>query len=839
MKKLMTVLASAATALFAFGETLTSPQGANFEAYSEGAVFDAQKDDLGTTSGNKFWYSTAAAGEIGDISNHVGQVNVSVPDFFALEQTNENYLHIDASAPLFRSAVAHSNTFEPGEDYTFTGVDIGDGIYLDTLVQFTAADDAFQTDLESGDKIAISYVEHEDDLTTGENEAWTNFVIRAGAIVDEEFGQANYFATVPAGFNKDDWHRLTVRTIKDVGDGQVGFVIYLDGDMTKTLKFTNNVETGFNEERLSPLAKSFYEVNALYPSAVASAATGGTTISAASFSGTGALDDVVFTTTRPGFIQEAATVTVKWDVGFASVKINGTAVTDIEAGSSGEVVTLTGNTVDIEYTLAAGYEAGTFVGNWVSEDIEAPIEGTFTGVNAGATLELKSLKANFDVNGTHYEKVSEAIAAAVEAGTSSEAPATIKLLADYAGDIELSDAGYIVIDLAGKDINGAEYGINNSAATLTIINSTETIGHVTGVVGAVMIAGGSTTINNGIFDAAVVIDTETFELKLLGGQFLNCPDEIGDTNFYLNSFVDGSVTATAIANNYFQVGEGGEQPTTYDVTYTKPEHAEVVTDPATITGLAAGATVAFTVTPGEGYEYAEAPTGWTLDNGAIKMTYTVVAGTNEVTIPAPTAVIIGTYEVTVTPADNATYAAAYKDGGAEITPANDVLTVTVGKTIVITATAAEGYEYAEAPTGWTLSEGVITIEVSEAGTVAIPEPTAQQQGSYPSYIKGETAQGKYDTWKSYVEGASETVGDGEALEDAYLLNCKPSEVEAAKAAFKFTSISYDAEQSKWVTTTTTGYNGRGYNGTVTVKQYSDVGCKTESATGTFFKAVLQ
>ena len=75
--------------------------------------------------------------------------------------------------------------------------------------------------------------------------------------------------------------------------------------------------------------------------------------------------------------------------------------------------------------------------------------------------------------------------------------------------------------------------------------------------------------------------------------------------------------------------------------------------------------------------------------------------------------------------------------------------------------------------------------------------------------------------------------------DAYLLNCKPSEVEAAKAAFKVTSISYDAEKKAWVTATTTSYNKRDYNGTVTVKQYSDVGCTTPSVTGTFFRAVLQ
>ncbi|MBR6423770.1 MAG: hypothetical protein IKS47_03715, partial [Bacteroidales bacterium] len=156
MKKLMTVLASAATALFAIGVAKGDgfvTQGINFEVgYSAGDVFDAQKDDQGGTTYEKYWYSTAAAGEIGDISNSTATVGTAlVPDFFNASAAIGNYLHIDTSAPLFRSAVANT------QSGSFTGVDIGDGIYLDTLVQFTAADDEFQTDLDSGDKIAISY----------------------------------------------------------------------------------------------------------------------------------------------------------------------------------------------------------------------------------------------------------------------------------------------------------------------------------------------------------------------------------------------------------------------------------------------------------------------------------------------------------------------------------------------------------------------------------------------------------------------------------------------------------------------------------------------------------
>lgn len=82
----------------------------------------------------------------------------------------------------------------------------------------------------------------------------------------------------------------------------------------------------------------------------------------------------------------------------------------------------------------------------------------------------------------------------------------------------------------------------------------------------------------------------------------------------------------------------GDEPTTYAVTYSSIENVTVVTDPADTTALAAGATVAFTVTPASTHEYATVPTGWEAgENGAITMTYTVVAGQNVVTIPEPTA----------------------------------------------------------------------------------------------------------------------------------------------------------------------------------------------------------
>ncbi len=328
MKKLMTALATAATALFACGMANALPTGTSAEGGTAGAnLVTTAKDVDGDQTDNVYWYMAATDGDNGVVySNYVGETSVTTPiasrpDMFT-NVNNTTYLSLDTTSPLFRSVGSNDGTG------AFTGVaaDSGDGIYLDTLVKFTAADDVFGDDaLSNGvDKIAISYVEQSDEV---ENPI-TNFVVRAGRTVGNNFGAFNYTCTVANAqytFNKEDWHRLTVRTIANVGDGQVGFVIYLDGNMANLLRYDTGVDAGFGT--LSPTVANFYneDLHALFPSAVESGATGGSTISAASFSGTGAIDDIVFTSTKPEFINESVIVPFTADAGVAgiSVKVGG------------------------------------------------------------------------------------------------------------------------------------------------------------------------------------------------------------------------------------------------------------------------------------------------------------------------------------------------------------------------------------------------------------------------------------------------------------------------------------------------------------------------------------
>lgn len=846
MKKLMIALSAVAAAIFAVGTARGDGQlfnAVDFESYTVTA-FDASKtDDGASSSGDRYWFSTSNDGNV--ISNYTDAAlsGAAVPDFFKNENVNTNYLYLDTSAPLFRTIT--NNTQNVSE---FEGLPIGDGIYLDTLVKFTAADSAFAEDLTDGDKIAIEYVEHESENAPGDY-SYTNFVIRAGYLGNELI-QTNYFVAVPEGFNKENWYRLTVRAISGIdGDGHVGFAVYLNGS---ALAYEQDATIGDNFSATPGAIADLHTARTLYPSAVQSG-DDKTTISAASFSGTGAIDDVVFTSIKPGFINEASMVTIRWDTNaVASISIAGTAVTGVDFEAGEKTVPLDGTAILVEATAASNYDL-----------VYTPPEREGAGWNS-STQQFTGLEANdicvitgfvplFDVGGTHYGTIQAAVAAAQAAGTTAASPATLKLLSDVTGMIQLPSGEsdyYVVIDLAGKTIEDTDCAIYNQGAHLTITNSTATIGHVVGALAVAIdqaptvIAGGSI---DGVVDGAGDVQDVVY-LTITGGLFLDGDyDPVDNPAFYLADFVVAGQTPVhkEIDNaNYFQVGEPPTPPTTYEVTITGTANADYV---ATVDGsaiasgdsVADGKSVIVVVTPASTHEYASPlPEGWVAGEteGTITRTYTVNGEALAISIPAPTEkTIIGTYQVTVIPTNNTSYAATYSNGD-PVSAANDVLTVTVGQTITITVTPGSDYEYATTPTGWTAgANGTITIDVSVAGTVEIPGPTAKQQGGYPTYIDTTDAaeKAKYDAWKALY-------GDdtGSQYEDAYLLNCDPADVTTEKAAFKFTKIAY--ENGNWVTETTTkNTDGVDYNGTVTVKRYSDVGCKTESTTGTFFKAELK
>ena len=788
MKKLMIALAAATTAMFSFGDfTSTGFEDGASSPYKAGELLSTTNDDNGLIAGESGFAATWVALPEGDDSENkilaYGTEGAEAAPT-GLGDVGSQYLHVESSSNMLKRNV------QPGGD----GATIGDGIYLDTLVKFTPADQPFgESDVETGDKIAISYV-GQDPTEVAEGETpISNIVVRAGYVDGSTIVPTNYVMNLPdnADFDVNAWHRLTVRSIANVGSSvaPVGFAIYIDGN-NEPLTYASDVAAGDSAYvgALNAAVQTYLyngTKHALLPSLVDSTYNGYDVLTTVGFKGSGCVDNLAFTA-DPGFIEEGTAVEIAWDEGVATytvvdnennILVDG-AVTGGTAGSTNLLLDVDITYLTVTATYGTGYEAGTWT---VTGDGAAISGGTFT-VAEGATLTIASMTPKFDVGGDHYGSFAEALAAAVAAGTSTE-PATIQLLADVTEAMTFAE-GYIVLDLNGKTITGggSRYVLANTGAVLKIVD-TATGGIVAaGSSGSILIRGDAafTTIEAGRYDGTIARTGQsevapTDILVVNGGTFYDV-DYVDDpsNDFYLKGNVPTGVSISEPDNGYFTVG-GGE-PAALTLTITDNENAE---SSVTINGepaetgdvIKANDVIVITATAKSGYEYAQAPEGWTLSEGSITKTITVVDASVSVTIPAP-AEVVTTFALTTTGGVNA-----------EITtnPA-DVSALTQATDVTITATATNGFTYATvnlSGTDWTYDDQAdaisMTTNVSENTTVVVPDAVSEDEPTYPSYIEdlvdgeAKTAyEKKYDDWKTTYGADTDS-----AFGAAFLLNIDP------------------------------------------------------------------
>ena len=848
MKKLMIALAAAATTMLSFGAASSfEVSGTSFEGYPTN-ILQTAKDDVAGNSGDNYWYTADQDAE-NIISNYFGfgetdpkEIPIaSRPDYFA-PSNNTKFLQLETTGKLFRSAMPNGQTTE------FTPVEIPDqGIYLDTLVKFTAADDVFGADaIETGiDKIAIEYVEREADETAG-IPALTNFVVRAGFIGSELF-VTNYAVELPAGWiennKKDDWHRLTVRALTDVdGHGSVGFKIYLDENVLSYV--TDNGEfaqsSGIDDA-----------THTIFPSAVGTDENNYSDISAVAFSGNGSIDDVVFTTAMPAFIKNSEEVVVPFvaDAGVTAISVSVAGVTD-PISVVNDVATLpagtTAFTVNVTVDAANGYTLGG-----ISYGGTPVVDGEVTGY-AGGDITVTTIRNNFNlfdadgdpISGT-FQKLSEVL--------ETEGVAKIVLahsynVAENEGNefVTYNIDSDITLDLNGNTITGggddALFTVGNKVTMIVIDSSAANTGKIdyTGTY-AVFYSEGDVVIGATTGDYGPTIDgylaaaaDEADGIWLVKAK-IEAETNSAEGEFLWDGYLgDPDVTITSAADldsdeKYWVVEpQGGSEP-------------KQIAVPTALIGIIYDGTLKTGVVENVGY-----------------------------TLTGNTGTDAGSYEATATLsagyiwADNTTEAKVISWG---INPDNEAEVV-----VTLTSEIAEYSAQLEFPTASATIGGddvagtpawdPATISEPEAGatntyTVTFTVTTANYAGStgtatfkvykaaggktYPSYITDATAQGKYDAWATANNiSASDFPDTGNAYQDAYLLNCAPDAavVAAEKAAFKFTKIAF--EGGVWVTETTNkNTSGADYNGTVTVTRYSDVGCTTASETGNFFKAELK
>lgn len=682
MKKMLVMLAAVVSAGFAFCADDDLQSGDGFELLTGSRyVFDGRRTDTFDIAGEgvpAFWYGT------NDFTSVVTNYDVTGydcpipqrPDFY-VDQVNTKGLEMECGT-IYRTIFDCTSRYPAGEgEFGFEQQDIGAGVYFDSLMMLTAHEDYPEVDGNS--KITIGYVEHVADTEIKPGDvSFTNIVVSAGWLDADACIRKDYLCKVPEGFNKREYHRVTIRAIDDIRDylepnyRSVGFVVYIDEQpLTYDLEVTAMDEE--NESQLNVLAQSFYNstIHALFPSAI----RGGVNqhkLSCASFSGAGFIDDISFSTKRPGFISENKRFTLNWTKGMTGFTVNGlkdgSFTTNITADAEGSVnLELNGDddtiTVVAAYDTASGWQAGVWT---ASDNITIDQQtGTFSGIQAGNACNLVAIKPLYTVNDIPFDDVDLAVEAAAAMGV-PECPAVLKLLVD-SGTITLPSEAYITIDLNGHDMQGEDGNdatIYNGGAFLTIINSSDTAANVyvpnDSALGVAVYcdgaAGGFTTVDAGIYHGDVFVDGApdddwTLALWVNGGTFYDMaePETIDDFYIVALGCCDPEIV-TDVGDFYFQVG-GGEPPvvTFVDFVVTPVEKAEytlttngfevaVVDDVARVIKKATVLVTAMPATEeGAYYDAAKLPSGWVLDSFTGFASCEVVASTDptEVAIPEP------------------------------------------------------------------------------------------------------------------------------------------------------------------------------------------------------------
>lgn len=293
MKKLMmTTVAALGFAALAQADVLNST---GFEEYGD-KDFAVGRDDQGKGDNACYWFGT----EGGDFTQTglktyeeaAIEAPANVPDAFKDAASNKTFLSVDTGNDVLLRRAAN--------DPTLT-IDLSsDGpVFFDADVKFTAS----ETNVEAttGDKLLVWL--KGDDTTT-------NLIVTAGLYNGTSGAYDKTQFIIDGDYSADKWYRLTVKATRVLsGDGEnytTAFNVYIDGEL---------VTSGDTD---------------LFYSLVQQTDKLATTIAEAGFQGTGALDNVVWTTTDPFPAEGTYTLKFTGDEGFGgemvSVTVGGSNV---------------------------------------------------------------------------------------------------------------------------------------------------------------------------------------------------------------------------------------------------------------------------------------------------------------------------------------------------------------------------------------------------------------------------------------------------------------------------------------------------------------------------------
>ena len=307
MKNLTFALACAST--FALFAAIDVPK-ADFEKYAaEAKVSDTDEPDSQST----YWlYEGASGSEDGSKVKAYGAQTGS--------GQNQKYLELSTEGGTLWRSLAKGNT---------AGTDIADklgaaqalpanGLYIDTMVQFTPTEDGGAPDTAPGDKLAIWL-----NVDSSGAAPVTNLMVKAAQWDDNgtasSFVEKTFVLTGAGDINPAKWYRLTVKAIADCDQRMkknqgydtaiTGFQIFLDGSK-EPLKATEDTftagylalakdagEWGWLQQGQDDDVINLMESKTLFPSLMG--AETAATLQAVGFKGSGALDNLSISETEP------------------------------------------------------------------------------------------------------------------------------------------------------------------------------------------------------------------------------------------------------------------------------------------------------------------------------------------------------------------------------------------------------------------------------------------------------------------------------------------------------------------------------------------------------------
>ena len=290
-----------------------------FENFALGATPTTSYDDSGTADSSKayFLYSGTSGDDQSIVTNYpIGFFHSERPAYFTNYDEGQ-YLSLSTEGgTLFRSLNVIDTSRETPALGTAEEIPAATGLFVDTLVQFTPCEEAPAFNDADQNKLAIWL----NVVTNGAGDAvGTNLCVRAGYMTYENdtygklAGGATYTLanTNAISVQAGEWVRLTVKAIKNVYTASglsalPAFQVYINDTLAEFAEAVGSADYLTQIASDDADAKALLDTKTYLPSMQNDGY-----LQAVGFQGTGAVDDFVVTTDKPGFL--AVDFTLFWD----------------------------------------------------------------------------------------------------------------------------------------------------------------------------------------------------------------------------------------------------------------------------------------------------------------------------------------------------------------------------------------------------------------------------------------------------------------------------------------------------------------------------------------------